>query len=235
MLVQKHTTMNAVCRQEERQTACISSDETTKVVPASVETTLSLPPSMPKRNNVASRSVSFDSVEIREYDRVVDVNPSVTSGVAVGIGWNYELGLVCDLEEFESMRPPRRSKVEFQLPAKTRERMLREEAGYSKAELMQALRQINFSKTRRRASIAAQEVEFAHVVMESAVRKLKRFVKRTNKHKEQEKLWIDAHKKALKEEAKRLEISEGSTVSEATLGEMDGFDISNRKESISAQ
>lgn len=48
-------------------------------------------PERPKKN------VSFSSVEVRAYDRTIDWNPAVTSSIAVGLDWTWQVSLTLDL------------------------------------------------------------------------------------------------------------------------------------------
>lgn len=48
-----------------------------------------------------SRHVSFSTISIRSFDITVDDNPSVSSGPAIGLSWNFEELPTLDLEQYE--------------------------------------------------------------------------------------------------------------------------------------
>jgi hypothetical protein len=141
------------------------------------------------------KRVSFHSIQIREHSRDVDVNPSVSSGPAVGLGWEYQDHPSYDLITFEDCRPPRRSRSEFQLPRNIREQLLQDH-GVSKSEISSAIRSINVAKRQRQASYAGQEAEAAHLAMEWLSGKVKKIVgKRLSYKKEEQKLWEEAERR----------------------------------------
>jgi hypothetical protein len=39
-----------------------------------------------------TEGVRFNTVQVRYYERILDINPAVTSGAAIGIGWRYKRG-----------------------------------------------------------------------------------------------------------------------------------------------
>jgi len=143
-------------------------------------------------SSTITKSVQFDSVDIREHERFLDFNPSVSSGPAIGLGWEYNDLPTFELNAFETNHPPRRTKTEFQIPRHIREEMLRE-FGFSRAELAMAVKNINITKRRRQASVAAQEVECTHLAVEWTARRLKKIIGlRSSYQIEEAKLWKNA-------------------------------------------
>lgn len=123
-------------------------------------------------------SLQFDKIKIREYSRTVGDNPSCSSGPPVSISWEYNIIGEIDLDEYEKARPPRRIQHEMVLPRNMREDLLRYEWNASRQEITESIRQNVKIKNQRRTTVnnlgKASKFEEA---MESASRKLKRFVK----------------------------------------------------------
>jgi hypothetical protein len=152
--------------------------------------------------SAVKKSVRFHAIMIREHSRDVDVNPSVSSGPAVGLGWAFRDHPAYDLIAFEENRPPRRTRAEFQLPRNIREKIL-EEQGISRQEMVAAIRSINVARRQRQATLAGQEVEGAHLAMEWVSGKMKKMIgKKTTYAKEEQKLWVAAQKHAAEKETR---------------------------------
>lgn len=148
------------------------------------------------------KSVSFRSILIREHSRDINMNPCVSSGPAVGLGWDFQDLPAYDLIAFEENRPPARSRSELQIPRSIRESILQEQ-GVTRSEIVASVRLINIAKRQRQASLAAQEIEHVVVAREWVTRKVKKMVgKRTTYVKEEEQLWIQAEELA-RERAER--------------------------------
>lgn len=142
----------------------------------------------------SSKNVRFGTVDIREYERALSDNPSVTSGPAIGIGWRYEKHESLELAQYEQYKtvPPRKG-VQLQIPRTMREEMLRE-TGVSRSELVKATRDANIDKRRRKSTVGLLGNEKLHVVMESCKRKIKRFlICEPSSKKQQEMLWEKAN------------------------------------------
>jgi hypothetical protein len=74
--------------------------------------------------------------------------------------------------------------------------MLREH-GVTRSEILAAVKDTNILRQRRRASVAAQEMEGAHRAMEWTVRRMKKMVgAKKNYDQEEAKLWEKAQKNA---------------------------------------
>jgi hypothetical protein len=111
------------------------------------EATLSQP-SQPHSSKI-KKNVSFHTIEIREHERALSDNPGVSSGPALGIGWNSIDSLQCTVAEWEEHRPPRRSKSNLVIPAYLREQILRDECNITNDEINQSLRQTTRIKVSR--------------------------------------------------------------------------------------
>ena len=55
-----------------------------------------------------SRKVNFGFIDVRQYNRSLSDNPSVTTGVPVGIDWSWHQGIKTSIAEYESIRYPDR-------------------------------------------------------------------------------------------------------------------------------
>jgi len=133
-----------------------------------------------KKDNTSRRdglqragSVKFDKVHMREYERTLGDNPAVSAGPPVSLGWHYAPEQELDVEQYESYRPPRRSKQEFAMPAKIREEMLVSEWGCTLPELRIA----SFDSDRikgQRLETASQnkQVQYMEEMMENSRERL---------------------------------------------------------------
>jgi hypothetical protein len=123
------------------------------------------------------RSVSFCEVQVRNYDRVLTVNPSVTSGPAVGLGWNYDVNedQHYSIQKFEDSRElTRRCSIkELALPRSYREELVRS-LGYTQREIASSTRQIIRLKNQRKQTIQNLHASSMEEFIEKATRKVKR-------------------------------------------------------------
>eukprot|EP00538_Stauroneis_constricta_P004431 CAMPEP_0119545644 /NCGR_PEP_ID=MMETSP1352-20130426/338_1 /TAXON_ID=265584 /ORGANISM="Stauroneis constricta, Strain CCMP1120" /LENGTH=779 /DNA_ID=CAMNT_0007590221 /DNA_START=735 /DNA_END=3074 /DNA_ORIENTATION=- len=143
---------------------------------------------VPTPSQEGGRLVSFDSVEIRYYERIMSDNPAVTNGVGIGIGWNYymdDFGTITvndyELRKSQNKAPPvaalpgasRRPNIELLVPRQEREFMLRD-LGYTQKEIAEMTRQVLKIKNNRKQTINNLNA----AAMEEAVEKAKKKVKR---------------------------------------------------------
>lgn len=173
-----------------------------------------------KRPGMDCRSISFAQVNIREYERVLGDNPSVTSGPPLSIGWRHAPDLISmDLDDYEEGRGAHRSSSEYLVPRAVREQVLREHAGVSRRELVGAVRAIQKEKAQRRKTVVNLNIQPLEERLEGAKRKIKKMLKPSCSYQAVEaKLWDDAHVAAV-EKARRLEESlrKGESVSSRDL------------------
>ncbi|CAB9504362.1 expressed unknown protein [Seminavis robusta] len=98
--------------------------------------------------------ITFKNIEIREYNRTVGDNPSVSSGPPVTISWEYNPNtLVLAVEEYEKSRPVRRTQSEMILPRSIRMEMLRKEWDVSRGQIAGAVRRGIRAKNQRRTTL----------------------------------------------------------------------------------
>ena len=111
--------------------------------------------------------VKFSYIHIRYYQRALEINPAVTNGPAIGIGWRYKRGGKMLVEDYEAQRGghPRTSQ-ELILPRPIREKIL-VEAGYDQKQIAEAIRIIRKAKDRRK--VTAQNLGTSAEAMEETV------------------------------------------------------------------
>jgi hypothetical protein len=131
-----------------------------------------------RKTSVASshqtKKVEFGTVQARFYEAIAEVNPSVSSGVAVGIGWMYKNGKVLPVDQWEAEKGGLvRSGRELVLPRRVRERMLLD-GGFTQKDIAHATRMILKLKQQRKTTIeqlAAQQ--YAEDMFETAKRRIR--------------------------------------------------------------
>lgn len=133
------------------------------------------------------RRVSFGKLEIREYERTVGDNV-VSSGVPISLGWEYQPEVSLDLAEYEESKTSKKSQNGMQLPSHVRAALLKN-AGCSLTDGMQAARESDIERNRRRGSAAkTPKMDQAEFVLEKAKRKARRLLRRSSKEKENKEI-----------------------------------------------
>jgi hypothetical protein len=135
------------------------------------------------------RNVSFHKIEIREYQRTLGDNPSVSSGPPMALDWKYNPHHhVLDVDDYEKNKTSR-SKIELVMPKSIREDILKQDWDVSRSEMQAMAKEINITKRGRRATaMNSDAAEKRTEVIRSASRKVKRIFS-LSKKKEEEKLW----------------------------------------------
>jgi hypothetical protein len=116
--------------------------------------------------------VSFDTVQVRYYERILDINPSVTSGVAIGIGWRYKKGGTLTVDDWELHRGGVRSTNDLVLSRHVREGMLKD-LGYQQKDIADATRMILKAKNLRKVTVQNLGIQGMEEAAESATRRVK--------------------------------------------------------------
>lgn len=118
------------------------------------------------------QTVSFQNVQVRYYQRILEVNPGVTNGPAIGIGWNYMVGEQISVDQWEVQRGTIRTPDDLVIPRKKREQILQDE-GYSQKDIAEAMRSITKAKNQRRTTIHNLGMKPVEEAVESAARRVK--------------------------------------------------------------
>jgi len=124
---------------------------------------------------VKKEAVTFGMVEIRQYERILGINPAVTDGPAISIGWKYRNDGQCSLSDWEQRKASgKRQGRDLLLSRSIRETMLRE-AGYSQKEIAQATRIVLKAKHQRKTTIdnASQGMEGLEYAAEKVARRIR--------------------------------------------------------------
>lgn len=85
-----------------------------------------------------SSNVSFQTVNVREYDRTLGDNPSCMSGPPISLDWSYSKTTALPIDEYETNRTPRRNSQPLRMNKFKREKMLKSKLGYSEEEIENA-------------------------------------------------------------------------------------------------
>ncbi len=115
--------------------------------------------------------VSFSTIQIRNYHVMLTDNPSVSSGPAIGLSWNFEEQPAVDVDQYESMQREKRRKSgsssssrarpmeELRLSIRERQRML-QELGVPAHEIKVHLKRMHAARQQqKRAMIQARRQE----------------------------------------------------------------------------
>jgi hypothetical protein len=136
-------------------------------------------PKPPKRD-VSILSVQFGTVSVRYFKRILDVNPSVTSGPAIGLGWIYRNGQPmtvdqCESERFSSLSSAR-IPADLIIPRREREIML-QQLGYTQQDIARAVRDIRKAKDMRRTTVENLNVQHLEEKVENATNMMKNLLR----------------------------------------------------------
>ena len=147
----KQTVVSAITEATEYCKAPQDQHETSTLIQTPISTPLA---TTKNKKSKPTKTVSFGEISLRLYERILDINPAVTSGAALGIGWRYKQGGTLPVEDWEFRRRySRRSSNELILPRHVRETIFIEELGYSMKQVASATRSIRRCKERRRVTV----------------------------------------------------------------------------------
>ena len=104
------------------------------------------------------KCVRFNTVEFREYSRILGDSSATSSGPPVGIGWEYNQEIILDVDRYETCIGPRRTRQEFTIDPFTRGCMLRD-VGYSRQEIAEATKRVRKERGRQRLSLQMQRLD----------------------------------------------------------------------------
>ena len=179
-----------------------------------------------------SLSVSFSTIEVREFPVVIGDNPSCAMGPPLSIDWEPDCELSIPIDEFEDYRNGdehdccrRRTGEELRLDSDQRKALVWN-AGSSNHDIANAVRQVNRDRRARRRSIHNNLCEPFYafdVVKESVTRKFKRLVMGQKKDSVlyDEYTQMQKHKESRRRELATMAIveEEAAVAAEAEAGE----------------
>lgn len=122
--------------------------------------------------NSSNRKVRFDTIQIRYYERILEINPAVTDGPAIGIGWRYKRGGTLSVKDWELRHQSPQEAKDLLLSRDVRINMLRE-MGYQQSDIANATRMILKAKHRRQVTVQNLGVQNMEEVLENGTRKFK--------------------------------------------------------------
>ena len=130
-----------------------------------------------KRRSLPGRQVSFDSVKIRVFERVLGENPPTcgAGGPSLGLGWNYNEKKAVAVDKFETKREcswstKRRNSKELLMSPEKRERMARK-LGFTSHEIEKNVKDVEkIVKQRSRTRSTFEPCSNPVAIMERALR-----------------------------------------------------------------
>lgn len=131
-----------------------------------------------------SSKLRFFDVEVREYSLTASHNPSVSSGVAIGLDWTYSVNYRLHIDTFEDRRSSKRARdfiKERKLTRLERAKILREH-GVTNKEIQVATKHANIGRNKRKKSVGEMRLDKKHEKMEVKIDKLKKFVRMGSKN-----------------------------------------------------
>jgi hypothetical protein len=127
--------------------------------------------------NGMKREISFGNLEIRHYDVALSDHPSCSYGPPVQLSWEYqrENVVVLPVDSYELTRSPRRDKGDLVLSYNDRRHMLLKQAGYSKKEVKQAMKEVDRVKRERLVTDMLLPASILDEAVEASVDYVKQF------------------------------------------------------------
>uniref|UniRef100_A0A6U3SFZ4 Uncharacterized protein n=1 Tax=Ditylum brightwellii TaxID=49249 RepID=A0A6U3SFZ4_9STRA len=101
------------------------------------------------------RSVSFGTISMRKFERVLGDHPCVSSGAPIALGWRFNQYDGIPLDEYEIARGFTREKEHFRIPRDTRVKILLEQTDVTLRELKDAELRTADARENMRKSIKA--------------------------------------------------------------------------------
>ena len=109
----------------------------------------SLDSSSTRRLEMGDLNVRFSSVAVRDYSLTIGDNPSVSRGIPISLGWEYDKEHSHDINKFEDDRcGERRQSGDLKLPSLQRVQLLKT-MGYSRGEIKEQTKEVQKAKDKR--------------------------------------------------------------------------------------
>jgi hypothetical protein len=114
-------------------------------------------------------SVGFADITVREYPMTIGDNPSPMRGPSLSIEWKHQVEHTLSIDDYETMRPDRRTSREMMIPLSTREQILKR-AGFARKEIIKLTRPVNIARHQRKSTNATFDLRPLHEVGEKVSR-----------------------------------------------------------------
>jgi hypothetical protein len=122
-------------------------------------------------------NVSFNSVNIREYDRTIGDNPSCSLGIPISLDWSHSGEVTHNLNDYEKFKHLKKNRFVTRIPAKRRESLVKMNLGYSDEEIKLHLKDTKKVQRSRSLTDLVSPYWRLHDICQSASRKIKRKIK----------------------------------------------------------
>jgi hypothetical protein len=141
-----------------------------------------VPDSVKKSETILKSKVSFDKVQIRSYRYILTINPAVTSGPSIGLGWEFDSKKdeQFSVEDFEASKEfdTSRTSKDMMLSRQERENLLLS-LGYSRKEIASMVRQTIRLKHQRKVTVQNLKMSPLEEFLERTTRRVRRVLRFT--------------------------------------------------------
>ena len=133
-----------------------------------------------KSKKVDGRRVFFSTVQIRHYERILDIHPCTSSGPSLGIGWSYckqEEQYSVDEHEYQDHSSYNRYSYDLVVPKEERIALVKE-WGFTDDDIAKAVRKQLRTKNQRKQTITTiQTLEQIESLAKNSKRRVQRLVR----------------------------------------------------------
>ncbi len=143
----------------------------------SSDTENSKPSTVPERKQRRA-TVTFDSIQIREYNQTVGDNPAVSMGPPITLDWSFSELDPISVNEYEDHRGTRRTLRQMMMSYHHRRKVLMWLYGVTEQQVEEATRVANQWKRQRALTHILLPYQKVEEILQSAQRKAKRFQER---------------------------------------------------------
>lgn len=142
--------------------------------------------SLKRANTVCGerKQVSFGTVDIREHPVIPSDNPGGVKGPPVTIDWNHSSHSTANIQEYEEMRPARRTATQLIMPSTYRQQLLIQ-SGFTLHEIQQYTKKANVARRHRKRTAEMSHMSGFSETTEKLTRGLSNLtLKRSKKQKD---------------------------------------------------
>lgn len=125
-------------------------------------------------STTTKKSLTFSTVSIRHYQRIMTENPATNRGVSIGIGWRYVQQPEVSLDRYEGQHDPLRRTCCCLVKSQAERDELLLGLGYTRPQLAATLRRITKFRNQRRQTLANLKAEKIEETFQDAGKRVKR-------------------------------------------------------------